>query len=230
MSPANIGRALLIDIVSRVVPAHGINIAGYIAEMIKFYGLSPETSLAISEGLAYLQRAGYLVPNIHQNSSQFFLVSRDGKLVAESSDSTDWMSESVAVLLHHRVTVESVPELEARPIRYDRAVFEAFRALEIDVRKKAGLADGVYGINVFNLAFGANNNGRRGVLTPEPLDAGEAKGYRDLFAGAYSLYRNRRGHRDIEHDPAQAIRLLLLASALFDELDQLDVDDSTLDQ
>ncbi len=45
MSPANIGRALLIDIVSRVVPAHGINIAGYIAEMIKFYGYHPKRPL-----------------------------------------------------------------------------------------------------------------------------------------------------------------------------------------
>jgi uncharacterized protein (TIGR02391 family) len=98
------------------------------------------------------------------------------------------------------------------------AVFAAFRELEIAVRKHSGVTDSAK--DTFYKAFGANGD-LRGPLTPEPMDAGEAKALREVFAGAYGAFRNPPAHRPAHDDPAQAMWLLIFASALFFILDDL---------
>ena len=76
----------------------------------------------------------------------------------------------------------------------EQGVFASMRAVEIRVRKLAGLGDEVIGIDLMNRAFGPG-----GPLTDLSAVKGEQEGTRLLFAGAYAVLRNPAGHRQVDY-------------------------------
>lgn len=94
---------------------------------------------------------------------------------------------------------------------YDTAVFQAFKEVEIRVRKQAKLTNSDYGVDLMRKAFNIDN----GKLSKMTLAKGERQAMSDLFAGAIGLFKNPSSHRDVKlDDPSEAAEIILFASYL----------------
>jgi uncharacterized protein (TIGR02391 family) len=108
------------------------------------------------------------------------------------------------------------PELliHSRPLflqsRFETAVFEAFKALEVAIRSAAGLSDGVIGIALAQTAFHPQN----GQLTDLTVEAGERVALMNLVTGALGSYKNPSSHRRVQIGAEEARDMIILASHL----------------
>src|SRR3989338_2332327 len=94
---------------------------------------------------------------------------------------------------------------------YDTAIFQAFKEIEVRVRKKAGLSDSDIGVSLMRTAF----NPKDGVLTEKSVSAGEQVARMELFAGAIGTYKNPSSHREVNlTDPKEAADIIHLANQL----------------
>ena len=100
----------------------------------------------------------------------------------------------------------------------EQGVFVSMRAVEIRVRKLAGLGDEVFGTDLMNRAFGP-----AGALTDPAAVRGEQEGTRALFSGAYAVLRNPAGHRQVDYgDLSEAAEAVQAASLLMRILDRVE--------
>lgn len=117
---------------------------------------------------------------------------------------------------------DSLPKLELHPViaqgvlpifetgRYDSAVFEAFKQVEIAVRKAGGYTDGDIGTDLMRKAFHTND----GNLTDQNQRKGEKQARSDLFAGAIGSYKNPGSHRNVKITAEEATEIIIFASHL----------------
>lgn len=98
---------------------------------------------------------------------------------------------------------------------YNLAVLEAFKSLEIRVRRLSGLKG--TGQALMGNAFG-KSAALKIKTAAEDLAEDEQEGFKYLFMGAMYM-RNGPAHEDLAPDPRRANRLLVLASLLHDSLD-----------
>lgn len=95
--------------------------------------------------------------------------------------------------------------------KYDTAVFEAMKAVEIEVRAGSCLKPTDIGVDLMRKAF----NPQGGPLTDMTSTPGEREARSALFAGAIGSYKNPQSHRDVAlDDPDEAAEILMLASHL----------------
>lgn len=95
--------------------------------------------------------------------------------------------------------------------KYDTAVFEAMKAVEVAVREAAGLTAADLGKDLMRKAFDVN----RGPLTDAAAEPGERQARSDLFAGAIGSYKNPHSHRNVDlDDPDEAAEIIMLANHL----------------
>ncbi len=95
--------------------------------------------------------------------------------------------------------------------KYDTAVFEAMKAVEVAVRDAGGFTAKDIGAPLMRKAFDINN----GPLTDGAAEAGERQALSDLFAGAIGTYKNAQSHRKVGlDDPDEAAEIITLASHL----------------
>src|SRR5215203_5413259 len=80
--------------------------------------------------------------------------------------------------------------------KYDTAVFEAMKAVEVAVREAAALPDGLLGVKLMRAAFAVEG----GPLTDIRVDGGERVARMELFAGAIGSYKNPHSHCNVELD------------------------------
>ena len=92
---------------------------------------------------------------------------------------------------------------------YVTAVFEAFKEVEVAVRKTGGYADTDLGVSLMRKAFGD-----KGPLTDlkQPLAEQEARAH--LFAGAIGSYKNPGSHRNVDFTAEEAAEVIIFASHL----------------
>lgn len=94
---------------------------------------------------------------------------------------------------------------------YDTAIFQAFKEVEVRVRKKASLSNSDIGVPLMRKAF----NPKNGPLTDKSADAGEKVARMDLFAGAIGTYKNPSSHREVDFaDPKEAADIIHIANQL----------------
>jgi uncharacterized protein (TIGR02391 family) len=95
--------------------------------------------------------------------------------------------------------------------KYDTAVFEAMKAVEVGVRDAAGLSVRDLGTDLMRKAFDSAN----GPLTDQSTEKGEREARSHLFAGAIGSYKNPHSHRDVPlDDPDEAAEIIMLANHL----------------
>ena len=117
-------------------------------------------------------------------------------------------------LLHPRIA-EKVRPLFMRG-DYDVAVFQAFKDVEIAVRKAAGLSDSHIGKKLMQAAFQPET----GPLTLIAADKGEQVGMMELFSGAIGYCKNPASHRSPGFDYIEAAQLIVFASYLLSQVDE----------
>jgi hypothetical protein len=93
----------------------------------------------------------------------------------------------------------------------DKAVFEAFRRLESQIRKRCELPIGISGLDLLRKAF----RGSGALLTWRDVSTGELDGRAQMFEAAFKAYRNPRAHREKVGDESRAYREFYMANELF---------------
>lgn len=94
---------------------------------------------------------------------------------------------------------------------YETASFAAMKAVEVEVRRVAGLPNVLIGVPLMRRAFNPND----GVLRDPQAEGGEQQATADLFAGAIGAYKNPASHRTVQFDdPVEAAEVVQLADLL----------------
>jgi uncharacterized protein (TIGR02391 family) len=97
------------------------------------------------------------------------------------------------------------------------AVFQAFKEVEVAVRAAAKLSNSDIGRKLMQTAFNPEN----GPLTDLEADKGERVGLMDLFSGGIGYCKNPPGHRDRGFDRISAAQLIVFASYLLMQVEEI---------
>ena len=98
---------------------------------------------------------------------------------------------------------------------YDPAVLQAFKEVEIAVRKAGNYADSDHGVPLMRKAFHQDN----GNLTDTNQQSAERVAIEHLFVGAMGYCRNPLGHREVNLSAEEAVEMIFFASYLLRLID-----------
>lgn len=163
----------------------------------------------LMEAFIWLEREMFVAPHPDQQGEWRFITRRGEKVLQDE----DFAAYPRGLLLSenlHPILVRRVKPLFLRG-DYDTAVFQAFKAIEVQVRKLGGYAKGDFGVELMRKAF----HPKTGKLTNTHSLASEKQAMSDLFAGAIGLFKNPVSHRDIEGmSPEEAADYIEVANCL----------------
>jgi len=161
------------------------------------------------EAWMWLEREGLLAPKpAFQGEGHF--ITRRGHLL-QTKDELD-AYRNTALLpkkLLHPMIAEKVWSSFLRG-EYDTAVFQAFKQLEVTVRRASKAAASDIGVPLMRKAF----DPKTGPLTDQSTPVAEREALCHLFAGAIGTYKNPSSHRDVEIRAEGAVELIIFASHL----------------
>ena len=166
---------------------------------------------AVWEAWGWLVREGLLVIAADAAAPGWYFVSRRAQALQRKDDFAAYWTASLLPreLLHPKL--RSDPWLNFIRGRFDTAVFEAFREVEIAAREAAALGASDIGVALMRKAFDPTS----GKLTRQLDEKGEREGLSHFFAGAMASYKNAHSHRKPGlDDPIEAVDMLMLASHL----------------
>jgi uncharacterized protein (TIGR02391 family) len=160
------------------------------------------------EAWGWLEREGFIAHRPNDINGHGFFVTRAGQRVAQSANFDAWKSGSMFPDGLDPIIMSSVKPMFVRG-EYDMAVFRAFKEIEVRVRNKdPGLAS-ESGVDLMNRAFGPTGPLMNGV------EKKERAATRDLFAGAFSIFRNPSAHQEVKFDdPREVVDMICFANQL----------------
>lgn len=167
---------------------------------------------AIREAWAWLEGAALLIPSPQYVSPHTvrILSRKASQLVGENDPRKASGGGRLPKNVLHPVIREDVWSLYHRG-KYDTAVFEAMKAVEVAARIAATLPTSLLGVNLMRTAFAPEG----GPLTDMTVNKGERVARMELFAGAIGSYKNPHSHRNVTlDDPEEAAEIVLLANHL----------------
>jgi uncharacterized protein (TIGR02391 family) len=171
-----------------------------------------ELRAAVTEAWMWLEGEGLLIPilgpynepHVHARA-----VSRRGHRLAEDPQRALSARLLPKETLHPTIR-EDVWALYHRG-KYDTAVFEAMKAVEIAVREAGNFAATDIGTDLMRKAF----NPQSGPLSDRSATPSEREARSALFAGAIGSYKNPQSHRKVALDDAdEAAEIIMLANHL----------------
>ena len=173
--------------------------------------LRAQVRQAIAEALAWLEHAGFVMLDPAQTHSTYWRrLSRRGEKLRNRLQAASYREAAILpVSLVHPAILERSHAAFMRG-DHDIAVFSAFKAIEVAVRKAGGYEEGELGTRLMRKAF----EPMKGPLADGLLESGEQQAQSDLFAGAIGAAKNPPSHREIEMSKVEAARLILFASHL----------------
>ncbi len=163
---------------------------------------------ALREAWMYLNREGFTVPKpgFHPDMVS---IARKGERVRNADALESYRKANLLPkqLLHSSIAEDIMSNFLRG--KYDTAIFEAFKAVEVAVRNASGYTE-KYGINLMRQAFKVEN----GPLTDQNEPKAEREAVQHLFAGAIGLYKNSHSHRNVPVTAEEAVEIIMFASHL----------------
>jgi uncharacterized protein (TIGR02391 family) len=215
LQPAELALFVLkhIDQLSRSGQENSLILRNYLGsiEISKYAGQqSLDISRALAEAWIWLEREGMIAPD-PKTDCQLIFVTRRGQQFLALSDVSKYLKGNI------------IPEGALDPVLkskvhhlfirgdYDTAVFQAFKEVEIRVRKAAGLSTESYGVDLMRKAFHPED----GILTDRSRVRSERDATAHLFAGTIGLIKNPSSHQDVNwEDASECAELMYLANYL----------------
>ena len=175
------------------------------------YQRRDEIEQAIREAWAWLEGQGLLLPQPGMIYGDFRVLSRKARRLASEPNARRALTgHKLPKETLHPTIREDVWSLYHRG-KYDTAVFEAMKAVEVSVRDVGNFGTSDLGRDLMRTAFALET----GPLTDRNADRGEQQALSDLFAGAIGAYKNPHSHRRVAlDDPDEAAEVILLANHL----------------
>jgi uncharacterized protein (TIGR02391 family) len=176
------------------------------------YETKKHVTRAVAEAWQWLISEGLIVRD-PDHSVDWFFMSRKGENLKTHLDIEAYKQGHLlpVSLLHPRLAEKVLPMFMRGD--YDVAVFQAFKELEVTVRRVAELPDDLLGVKLMREAFKPEN----GKLTRRDLVAGEKVAMMELYAGAMGHFKNPPSHRNVTIDRAAAAQVICFASYLLGE-------------
>ena len=168
-----------------------------------------EISKAVMEAWVWLEREGLIAPE-PGSQGEWVFVTRRGKQIRTAADLQAYRR---ADLLPRRQLHPTIAQkVWATFLRgdYDTAVFQAFKEVEVVVRKAGKFTKEDYGVDFMRKAFHTTN----GPLTDKTEPKAEREALAHLFAGAIGSYKNPSSHRYVGLQAEEAVEMIILASHL----------------
>lgn len=192
------------------------HVKGFISGAWQTYGAREDVAQAIREAWAWLEGQALLIQDPNYYDGDLRILSRKARRLAKEPKARRALEGHLLPkhILHPSIR-EDVWALYHRG-KYDTAVFEAMKAVEVATREAAALTDGDIGAALMRKAFDING----GALTDPAAERGERQALSDLFAGAIGTYKNPHSHRNVAlDDPDEAAEIILLANHLLKIVD-----------
>lgn len=179
-------------------------------------GRDERTLRSLAEAIQWLFQFGLIAKDPQQSAHAAIFITRLGHSVLDQG------SQRLGAVIRVQGDVHPLIQVRARPQfllgEYEQAVFTSMKAVEVRVRELAGFGDDDIGVALMNKAFGPN-----GPLTDQQAVKGEQDGTRALFVGAYAVFRNPSGHREVDYDDvSEAAEMVHTASLLMRILDRVE--------
>jgi uncharacterized protein (TIGR02391 family) len=167
------------------------------------------------EAWGWLNREGLIAHRPNDINGQSFFVTRAGQRVAAATNFEAWKKEAMFPDGLDPIVMASVKPLFVRG-EYDTAVFRAFKEIEVRVRDKDPSLAGESGVDLMNRAFGPTGP----LLKGQPQK--ERSYTRELFTGAFSVFRNPTAHREVKFDdPREVVDTICFANQLLRMVDRM---------
>lgn len=222
LHPSELGAILLEVLTGPHSPAqHGmVHLGNFVGQFNREYdyngnyGAQQEVNNAISAAWNWLRVNGLVCSDTGANPS-FDRITKLGHQVKDRNGVRGLLSEELlpGAFIHPTLLQD------ARPLflqgRFETAVFEAFKALEVAVRNAGNYGAGKIGVSLMSAAFHPEN----GPLTDPTLEGGERQALMQLMSGAIGSYKNPASHRKVEITRDDAREMIILASHLLKIVD-----------
>ena len=174
-------------------------------------------AMALAEAWAWLEREGLVVLR-PGSQNEWYEVSRRGKALQAQADFEAYRRGG----LLRRDSLDPTLEQKVWPLfirgDYDVVVFQAFKLIEVKVRRLADYPDSDYGVEMMRRAFAASG----GPLADPKQEKGEREAVAALFWGAIGVFKNPGSHRVVAWHPAEAAEAVYLANTLLRMLGQIE--------
>ena len=218
MQPEEIGRVFLLYIKQNLADGrnkvHLSHYANPSAPDFRSYagGNTDEALRLIAEAWSWLKTEGYLADDPQDSNNGWCFITRKGMKVNSIEDFKPFSH----IRLLPKDSLNPILQKHAYGLfmrgDFEKAVFEAYKAVEVTVREAAGLSNTEIGVGLARKAFSPTN----GSLTDQTItDTGEKQAYSDLFAGVLGIFKNPSSHRYVDYtDPAIVTGLILFANSL----------------
>ncbi len=147
----------------------------------------------LMEAFIWLEREMFVAPQ-PGNGDHWYFITRRGDRLLQNEDFKTYAKET----LLSSTTLDPILAQKVKPLflrgDYDTAIFQAFKEVEIRVRKVGNYAKDDLGVDLMRRAF----HPKTGVLTNKEATEAEKENMMHLFSGAIGLFKNPVSHRDIK--------------------------------
>ena len=183
-------------------------------------GSKTSVIMALAEAMSWLVTQGLIVIDPGQPSPWYRLTRRAADLRTRADVEAFRKGRILPDELLPAIFSQKVVPLFRRG-DYDVAVFQAFKEVEVAVRKSsnakgAGYPDSEVGTSLMRKAF----HSETGPLTDMSVVPAEREALGHLFSGAIGHAKNPTSHRDVAIEAQEAARLIIFASYLLDIVEQ----------
>lgn len=198
---------------------HGVTLPDYINNQYAGPGIEnklyaeqrkDEVCLALAEAWGWLATNGFLAP--HPRSATKYILTRRAEATSSPGKFNDYRKASSVPWDVIHSTIRDLVRGDLLIGKYDGAILEAFKRVEIAVRDAAGFPASDIGISLMRAAFKVDPPG---PLTDAYAERGEKEALGHLFAGAMGYLKNPHSHRIVNVDEiSEAVEVIMFASHL----------------